>query len=143
MRTVCCLVLSFMSFLGAAAASEVDVSNATVRQPLPGKTLSAGYFSMKNTGTAAISLLSVSSPQFNSIELHSHQMVDGMMQMVQVGQIDIAPGQSVHLQPGGLHLMLFGPSSVIQPGQQVPLRLRWSDGTEQSVSASVTRIPKQ
>lgn len=126
-----------------ALAGQVEISNATVRQPLPGKTLSAGYFSMKNTGTDPIALIAVSSPQFDSVELHTHQMVDGMMQMAEVDKIAIPPGQSVHLQPGGFHLMLFGPAQVIQLGQQVPLQLRWSDGTTLSVDANVTRIPKQ
>lgn len=124
-------------------AAQTEISNATVRQPLPGKTLSAGYFSIRNTGTNPIALLAVTSPQFDSVELHAHQMTDGMMQMVEVDKIGVAPGQSVHLQPGGLHLMLFGPTQPIQLGQQVPLQLRWSDGTMQSVSANVTRIPKQ
>lgn len=124
-------------------AAQTEISNATVRQPLPGKTLSAGYFSIRNTGTNPIALLAVTSPQFDSVELHAHQMTDGMMQMVEVDKIAVAPGQSVHLQPGGLHLMLFGPTQPVQLGQQVPLQLRWSDGTMQSVSANVTRIPKQ
>ncbi|MFC0047577.1 copper chaperone PCu(A)C [Rheinheimera tilapiae] len=124
-------------------AAQTEISNATVRQPLPGKTLSAGYFSIRNTGTNPIALLAVTSPQFDAVELHAHQMTDGMMQMVEVDKIAVAPGQSVHLQPGGLHLMLFGPTQPIQLGQQVPLQLRWSDGTMQSVSANVTRIPKQ
>lgn len=124
-------------------AAQIEISNATVRQPLPGKTLSAGYFSIRNTGTDPIALLAVTSPQFGSVELHAHQMMDGMMQMVEVDKIAVAPGQSVHLQPGGLHLMLFGPTQQLQLGQQVPLQLRWSDGTMQSVSANVTRIPKQ
>ena len=96
-----------------ALAGQVEISNATVRQPLPGKTLSAGYFSMKNTGTDPIALIAVSSPQFDSVELHTHQMVDGMMQMAEVDKIAIPPGQSVHLQPGGFHLMLFGPAQVV------------------------------
>jgi len=124
-------------------AAQIEISNATVRQPLPGKTLSAGYFSIRNTGTDPIELLAVTSSQFDSVELHAHQMMDGMMQMVEVDKIAVAPGQSVHLQPGGLHLMLFGPTQQLQLGQQVPLQLRWSDGTLQSVSANVTRIPKQ
>jgi hypothetical protein len=70
-------------------------------------------------------------------------MVDGMMQMTEIDQIVVEPGQQVHLQPGGLHLMLFRPVQKISLGQQVQLRLHWSDGTSQEVQASVTRIPKQ
>jgi hypothetical protein len=124
-------------------AAQVDINNATVRAPLPGKTLSAGYFSLHNKGTAQVALVSVSSNNFGAVELHTHQMVDGMMQMSEIDQIVVEPGQQIHLQPGGLHLMLFRPVQKISVGQQIQLRLQWSDGTSQEVQASVTRIPKQ
>ncbi|WP_348733664.1 copper chaperone PCu(A)C [Rheinheimera texasensis] len=124
-------------------AAQVDITNATVREPLPGKSLSAGYFSLHNKGAVPVALVSVSSNNFGAIELHTHQMVDGMMQMTQVDQMVVEPGQQVHLQPGGLHLMLFRPVQKISLGQQVQLRLQWSDGSSQEVQASVTRIPKQ
>ncbi len=124
-------------------AAQVDVTNATVREPLPGKSLSSGYFSLHNKGPAQVALVSVSSDNFGAIELHTHQMVDGMMQMTEIDQIVLEPGKQVHLQPDGLHLMLFRPVQKISLGQQVQLRLQWSDGTSQEVQASVTRIPKQ
>jgi copper(I)-binding protein len=137
------LLLAVGLFSSNLWSAQVEITNATVREPLPGKTLSAGYFSLKNSGTTAIALVSVTSPVFGNIELHTHQMVDGMMQMTEVESISVEPGQQVHLQPGGLHLMLFKPTGKISLGQQVPLQLRWSDGSEQAVQATVTRIPKQ
>ncbi len=141
MKQITLFAVSLLSF--NLWAAQVDITNATVREPLPGKSLSAGYFSLHNKGTAQIALVSVSSSNFGAVELHTHQMVDGMMQMTQVDQMVVEPGQQVHLQPGGLHLMLFRPVQKISLGQQVQLRLHWSDGTSQEVQASVTRIPKQ
>lgn len=141
MKQVTLFAVSLLSF--NLWAAQVDITNATVREPLPGKSLSAGYFSLHNKGTAQIALVSVSSSNFGAVELHTHQMVDGMMQMTEIDQIVVEPGQQVHLQPGGLHLMLFRPVQKISLGQQVQLRLHWSDGTSQEVQASVTRIPKQ
>lgn len=141
MKQVTFFAASLLSF--NLWAAQVDITNATVREPLPGKSLSAGYFSLHNKGTTQIALVSVSSNNFGTVELHTHQMVDGMMQMTEIDQIVVEPGQQVHLQPGGLHLMLFRPVQKINLGQQVHLRLQWSDGTSQEVQASVTRIPKQ
>ncbi len=141
MKPITLFAVSLLSF--NLWAAQVDITNATVREPLPGKSLSAGYFSLHNKGTAQIALVSVSSSNFGAVELHTHQMVDGMMQMTEIDQIVVEPGQQVHLQPGGLHLMLFRPVQKISLGQQVQLRLHWSDGTSQEVQASVTRIPKQ
>lgn len=141
MKQITLFAVSLLSF--NLWAAQVEISNATVREPLPGKSLSAGYFSLHNKGTAQIALVSVSSNNFGAVELHTHQMVDGMMQMTEIDQIVVEPGQQVHLQPGGLHLMLFRPVQKISLGEQVQLRLQWSDGTSQEVQASVTRIPKQ
>lgn len=137
------MALVTMLFSAALQAASIDITNATVREPLPGRTLSSGYFSLKNTGQEPIALKSVTSILFGSVELHTHRMVDGMMQMTQLDQITIAAGEQLHLQPGGMHLMLFNPTETIQVGLQVPLELHWSDGTIQSVQATVTRIPKQ
>ncbi len=135
------LYLALICLLSSAAFAAVEVENATVRLPLPGKTLSAGYFSLRNTDNLDKVLVAVSSPQFGLIELHQHKMKDGMMQMVSVDNIQVAAGQTVHLQPGGLHLMLFRPVKPLTLEQQVDLTLQWSDGSQQQVAATVTRIP--
>jgi hypothetical protein len=119
----------------------VDIENATVRLPLPGKTLSAGYFSIRNTDTEDKVLVAVSSPQFGLVELHQHVMKNGMMQMLSVDAITVAAGQTVHLQPGGLHLMLFRPVKPLVLDEPVNLTLQWADGSQQQVTATVTRIP--
>lgn len=135
------LYLVLICLLTSTTAVAIDIENATVRLPLPGKTLSAGYFSIRNTDNQDKVLVEVRSPQFGLIELHKHEMKDGMMQMVSVDAIQVAAGQTVHLQPGGLHLMLFRPVKPLVLGEQVQLTLHWADGSLQQVSATVTRIP--
>lgn len=141
MRQIILLAASLLSF--NLWANQVEVVNATVREPLPGKTLSAGYFSIKNNSENAVALVAVTSSVFASIELHTHRLEDGMMTMAEIDKIVVEPGQQIHLQPGGLHLMLFRPAEKIHLGQKIPLQLQWSDGTKQAVEATVTRIPKQ
>jgi len=126
-----------------ALAAEVQIINSTVRQPLPGRTVSAGYFSIHNTGTQTISLVAATSPWFEKAELHQHSYVDGMMRMEHVDSIVVAPNQTVHLQPGGLHLMLFTPNQSLLLDQQVPIELVFDNGQKISVTAVVTKIPKQ
>lgn len=126
-----------------ALAVEVQIVNSTVRQPLPGRTVSAGYFSINNTSQRTISLVSASSPWFEKVELHQHSYVDGMMRMQRIDTIVVASNQTVHLQPGGLHLMLFQPKQSLQLEQQVPIELAFDNGDKIAVMAVVTKIPKQ
>jgi len=135
------LYLAAIYLFSATPTMAVDIENATVRLPLPGKTLSAGYFSIRNTDTQDKVLVAVSSPQFGLVELHQHVMKNGMMQMLSVDAITVAAGQTVHLQPGGLHLMLFRPVKPLVLDEPVNLTLQWADGSQQQVTATVTRIP--
>ncbi len=124
-------------------AAEVQIINSTVRQPLPGRLVSSGYLSIKNLGPKTISLVAASSPWFEKVELHQHSYVDGMMRMQRVDRIVVEPHRTVHLQPGGLHMMLFTPKQPLQLDQQVPIELQLDDGQQISVVAVVTKIPKQ
>ena len=137
-KWICAALLSLSS---AVAAAEVVVTDATVREMLPGRSMTAGYFSISNSGTIDAELISASSPQFGSIELHQHSHKDGMMKMEQVQSVKVAAGEQVHFQPGGLHLMMFDAKTSISKGQQIPLRLTFKDGQSIEIQASVSAIP--
>jgi copper(I)-binding protein len=126
-----------------ANAAELLITDTAVRQPLPGRTVSVGYVSIKNIETQTVRLLKASSPHFANIELHQHKMVDGMMQMQRIKEIEIKAGETVKLQPGGLHLMMFRPIKTLQLGEEVTVDLHWSDGTIQTYKTKVVAVPKQ
>jgi hypothetical protein len=126
-----------------ANAAELLITDTAVRQPLPGRTVSVGYVSIKNIETQTVRLLKASSPLFANIELHQHKMVDGMMQMQRIKEIEINTGETLKLQPGGLHLMMFRPIKTLQLGEEVTVDLHWSDGTIQTYKTKVVAVPKQ
>jgi copper(I)-binding protein len=134
------IVAAFVSLTSCVALAEVVVTDATIREILPGRTMTAGYFSISNSGTVDAELISASSPQFGSIELHQHSHKDGMMKMEQVQSVKVAAGEQVHFQPGGLHLMMFDAKTSISKGQQIPLRFTFKDGQSIEVQASVSAI---
>lgn len=127
----------------AIAKAAIQIDNATVRQPLPGRTVSAGYFSITNQGQENIAIIAASSAWFGKTELHQHRMVDGLMRMEKIERIEVDAGQTVHLQPGGLHLMLFQPQQELVLDQQVPLEIQLASGESITISAVVTQIPKK
>jgi len=135
------IVAALLSLSSTVTLAEVLVTDATVREMLPGRSMTAGYFSISNQTDVAAELISASSPQFGSIELHQHSHKDGMMKMEQVQSVLVAAGEQVHFQPGGLHLMMFDAKTSITIGQQIPLRLTFKDGQSIEVQASVSAIP--
>jgi len=135
------IVAALLSLSSTVALAEILVTDATVREMLPGRSMTAGYFSISNSSTIDAELISASSPQFGSIELHQHSHKDGMMKMEQVQSVVVAGGEQVHFQPGGLHLMMFDAKTSLTKGQQIPLRLTFKDGQSIEVQASVSAIP--
>ncbi len=135
------IVAAIFSLSSTATLAGVVVTDATIREMLPGRSMTAGYFSLKNETDVAAELVSASSPQFGYVELHKHSHKAGMMKMEQVQSVVVAAGEQVHFQPGGLHLMLFDAKTSVTPGQQIPLRLTFKDGQSIEVQASVSAIP--
>lgn len=97
----------------------------------------AGFMALRNTGTAPDRLVSAASPAARVVELHTHIREGEVMRMRPVPDIPVPPGETVRLQPGGLHVMLIGLTRPLQQGEQVPVTLRFERGGEVTVMLEV------
>lgn len=103
------------TFLLAFAACESEstppliAADVVVTEALPGRMMSAAYLSLSNNSRQAIRINRVSSPNFVTVALHESSIEDGVAKMRPVEELVIAPGSTIALQPGGLHLMLMQP----------------------------------
>ena len=104
---------------------QVRLSNAWVKQPMPGMRMSAGFVNIENTTTDEIRLIAVRTPFSMKSELHEMVMVDNVMQMrhASKGWL-IAPGASISLAPGGKHAMLMGIKAYDQDQTQTQLEFQ-------------------
>lgn len=69
----------------------------------------AAYLTIKGVAGQADALVSASSPDAATVELHEATMdASGMMAMHPIERLDIAAGETVELAPGGYHLMVMG-----------------------------------
>ena len=69
-----------------------------------------------------------------------HSMDDGVMRMRRIPHIHLPPGQTVSLQPGGLHIMLFDLAAPLKEGDEFPLTLIFEDGSSKDVTAIVRPV---
>lgn len=98
----------------------------------------AGYMVLRNGGTVPDRLVSAATPMATAIEMHQMSMTDGIMRMRPLPDgIELPPGQSVRLEPGGLHLMLIGPMGGLARGTRVPVRLRFERAGQVAVELIV------
>ena len=96
--------------------------------------------SMTNQGGEDHALASAESDAAKVVELHTHLMEEGMMKMRRVDKIDLPAGETVKLEPGGLHIMLIGLERQLSPGEDVDITLVFEDGSRSSTKAPVKKV---
>jgi copper(I)-binding protein len=118
---------------GDPQAFELLVEGGRIRTPTPGRP-TGGYMDLVNDGVSALRLTGATSPDFGRIELHDHVEKDGMMSMMKVEGVDVPPSRTVTFAPGGLHMMLFDPTRVIQRGEVLKITLQFGGAGEATAS---------
>ncbi|MBD8526553.1 copper chaperone PCu(A)C [Pseudomarimonas arenosa] len=125
-RTCLNLMLSaaLLLFSGSALAElKLKGSNAWIRLAPSGAMMLAGYVELRNEGEQPLRLKGGQSGAFGLIEIHRTEEVDGVSRMREVPLLEIAPGATVKLEPGGLHLMLMRPTGELAEGTTVAIDL--------------------
>ena len=102
-----------------------------------GGTNGAAYMTLKNSGTAD-KLVKAESDVAGTVELHTVEMVEGVMKMRPVeGGIDIPANGEQVLKPGGFHIMLIGLKQELKPGEKIALKLQFERAGTVDVQAEV------
>jgi hypothetical protein len=84
------------------------LAGSYVRAPLPGQSMTSAYLSLYNSLPQAVELVSVRSDASSEAEFHESQLEQGMSRMRTRTSLLLAAGETLHMEPGGLHIMLFG-----------------------------------
>lgn len=102
-----------------------------------GAVIGGAYLTLENRGDEADTLVGVTSPRAGIIELHETQVTNDIARMRPVDEIALEAGAQVHLEPGGLHLMLLHLPEHLLPGDVLPLTLHFESGRELTVGLTV------
>ena len=111
------------------AQGKLSVYDAWIRAAPPDARTLAGYATLTNTGDAALSILTVQSDAFRQSSIHETIIDHGVAKMHELPRIDLAPGATIAMKPGGTHLMLMEPRHPIRVGDKVPMVFLLTDGT--------------
>ena len=121
------------ALLGAApsahAEGKLSVYDAWIRKAPPGVSMMAGYATLKNEGDAPIKVFTVQSDAFRQSSIHETVVERGVSKMRELPRIDLAPGATIEMKPGGAHLMLSDPRHPILVGDKVRMVFLLADGT--------------
>ena len=125
-----------------AMAGDYTLGNLTISHPwsratAPGMPMGVAYLAITNRGKAADALVAASTPAAAQVEIHQTTLSDGMARMRPVQEVVIAPGSTVKIEPGGIHLMLVGLKQPLSPPATVPLTLRFRDAGEITIQLTI------
>jgi copper(I)-binding protein len=98
-----------------APDTTVVVRDARIRAVVPGQDKTAGYLTIENRGGAPYVLTAVESARAAAIEIHTIVRDGDTVRMRRLPELAVEPGATVRLEPGGLHLMIFGITDSAEP----------------------------
>jgi copper(I)-binding protein len=126
-------------YSSAHATATLEITHPWIREAPPSSRVLAAYMSINNPGDAAITINGISSPDFESAELHRTVINEGVAGMQHIKQLNLPANGGIMLEPGGLHLMLFNPQRMLSAGDIVTLTIHVTSGSCMTVSAPVVR----
>jgi copper(I)-binding protein len=136
------LPLSILPGSGRAATADepgVVISSAWIRAMPPTQRNTAAYLAVTNQGSSPLEIVGATSNLTEQAEIHVSREVDGYMHMEQLHSLPLAPGETLQLTPGGIHLMLLNLANMPAPGSRAELCLVFSSGQSACVTAPVKK----
>ncbi|KOO05933.1 copper chaperone PCu(A)C [Vibrio hepatarius] len=120
-------------------AGDIEIDHPWSREAPPTATVIAGFFQLKNNAQQDDYLINASTPVAKRVEIHTHEMSDGMMHMKQIDRVKIAAQETVMFKPGGYHLMIFNPEKAYKQGERFPMTLTFQNAGEVQVELAVEK----
>ncbi len=140
------LIATTVIIAGFAATAKADepavvVEEAWSRASIGTNRPGAAYMTIRNTGDETEVLAGLRTDLAMMPEIHLTSTNDqGVSSMSPAGEIEIAPGDVVALEPGGLHAMLMRLQRPMVKGEIFSLTLVFAGGGEVTVEVPILGI---
>ena len=120
-----------------AIAGGIQVEGAWARASIGTERPGVAYMKIRNNGQGADRLIGAKTPVAKHAMVHESLIRDGVRKMRQAENIEIAPGGTAVLEPGGLHLMLSILQKRLMEGDAFPLTLTFEHAGEVRIYVTV------
>ncbi|MEH7828113.1 copper chaperone PCu(A)C [Gemmobacter denitrificans] len=116
------LVLSATPLLAHGVKKDgLEIIHPNIPAPAASAKSAAGYMAIANDGATPDRLIAVEMEVAQSVMLHTTEHgADGVARMKHLESVDIPAGETVVLEPGGMHVMLMGLTATLSEGDMVP-----------------------
>ncbi|HEY9900069.1 MAG TPA: copper chaperone PCu(A)C [Pantanalinema sp.] len=123
------------------AAASVSVEEPWLREAPPTARVLAGYAGFRNPSDQEDALIEVTTEVADRVEIHTMAMRGGVMRMQPIPFLALPAKGKASLEPGGAHLMIYGPKRALRDGQKVPMTFVFRRGAKVRVEVPVRKYP--
>jgi len=124
-----------------AAEAEIAVTGAWSRASVGTIRPGVVYFTLANRGDAPLIVTGIETDVAKRAMVHrTLESDDGTMRMEPAGPVRVSPGESVKLQPGGLHGMLMKLTEPLEEGDSYSLRILFETADPVEITVPVRPI---
>ncbi len=129
-----------------AAAADYNAGSIHITQPWSratpkGASTGAAYMTITNSGTAPDRVTCVSDDASAQCQIHTMSMEGGVMRMRPVeGGLEIKPGETIVLKPGGLHVMLLDLKHPLEQGNTVKATFKFDNAGTVDIEYPIASI---
>ena len=136
--------VAFLALFASAAPTAVaDTSEIVIERPWARASIGvnrpgAAYFEVRNNSDETIALVGVETDIAAMPQVHQTTTDDqGVSRMSVVERIEIAPGETRALEPGGAHVMLMRLQRSMKEGESFIITLHFEGGETVSVETPI------
>jgi copper(I)-binding protein len=128
----------------AIRAGDIVITAPWTRATPGGAKVAGGYMRLTNTGKETDRLIGGSLPQAGRFEVHEMATVDNVMTMRLLEKgLEIKPGETVELKPGGFHVMFMDLREGLRQGASIRGTLVFEKGGKVEIDYAVAPIGAQ
>ena len=122
----------------------LEIGHPWSRATPPTAQAAGGFLTITNKGTTPDRLIAVKGAASDKAEIHEMKMDGAVMRMREVEKgIEIPPGATVELKPGGYHIMFMGLKAPFTKDQRVPITLVFEKAGSIDVDLTVDALGAQ
>jgi copper(I)-binding protein len=134
------LAAGFLTSPVAAHEGHDDATAATPTGSAVASNTGTGlvYLEIRNDGDEPDRLLAANTDAAQSVDLHGSEIDDGVMRMTSLSDgLEIPAGESIVLEPQGMHLMLVNLNHDLRPGDTYQVTLTFEHAGEITIDVTV------
>jgi copper(I)-binding protein len=125
-------------------AGSLKIERPWTRATPAGAKVAGGYMTITNSGKEPDRLVGGTLPRAGRFEVHEMKMDGGVMKMRELqGGLEIKPGETVQLKPGGYHVMFMELKEPLRQGETLKGQLRFEKAGTVDVEYKVESVGAQ